>query len=103
MTRTLSKGISPLTKKLFFPSYSKLTRSRVQSHVVTSPSSEQYQHIDKLLREHLPAENLMLYEFCNPRITTHTEVGPNTINFVTAMLNNLFYGIQSTKSQRYAC
>ena len=72
-------------------------------HVVTSPSSEQYQHIDTLLKERLPAENLMLYEFCNPRITTHTEVGPNTINFVTAMLNNLFYGIHSTQSQRYTC
>jgi len=94
-----------------FPAYKQEVFSQLLStcpitspmHVVTAPNSEQYEHIDTLLRNYERPGHLMLYEFRNPRITTHTEVGPNTINFVTAMLNNLFYGIKSLESQRYSC
>ena len=94
-----------------FPSYKEAVFSTLLNevepsspiHVITSPSSEQYQYIDQLLSSHRGNRSLMLYRFSNPNISTHTDVGPQTINFVTAMINNLFYGIESKGSQDYAC
>lgn len=97
------EGNFPFDKETVFSTLLKEVEPRSPVHIVTSPSSEQYQYIERLLANHHCPQSLMLYRFSNPNISTHTDVGPQTVNFVTAMINNLFYGIEGKGSRDYAC
>lgn len=59
--------------------------------LVTSPNSEQFKYISELVL--IPEVKLCSYIFSNPNIKGHTDIGENTLNFVTSMLNNMLYGI----------
>lgn len=64
--------------------------------IITSPNSEQYSYIESIVL----SRNITInsYVFSNPNIKTHSDVGKQTLNFATAMLNNLLYDVATDTS-----
>ena len=59
--------------------------------IITSPNSEQYSYIQNIILSSNSTINN--YIFSNPYIKNHPDVGKQTLNFATAMLNNLLYDV----------
>lgn len=64
--------------------------------IVTSNNSEQYSYIENIIFS--KNKSINRYVFSNPNIKHHPDVGEQTLNFATAMLNNLFYDVAADKS-----
>lgn len=64
--------------------------------VITSPNSEQYSYIQNIILSSNTTINN--YIFSNPYIKSHPDVGKQTLNFATAMLNNLLYDVSMDTS-----
>ena len=64
--------------------------------LITSPNSEQYSYIQNIILSRNATINN--YIFSNPYINSHPDVGKQTLNFATAMLNNLLYDVSMDTS-----
>lgn len=64
--------------------------------IITSPNSEQYSYIQNIIFSSNTTINN--YIFSNPYIKSHPDVGKQTLNFATAMINNLLYDVSMDTS-----
>lgn len=64
--------------------------------IVTSSNSEQYNYIENIVLS--SNKTINSYVFSNPNIKNHPDVSEQTLNFATAMLNNLLYDIAKDTS-----
>ncbi|WP_041777572.1 XcbB/CpsF family capsular polysaccharide biosynthesis protein [Bibersteinia trehalosi] len=87
------RGVFPESKQVKFTRLFEENKDKDLTNIklVTSPNSEQFSYISDLIL--IPKLNICSYIFGNPNIKGHTDVGVHTLNFVTAMLNNMLYGI----------
>lgn len=92
------EGAFPIAKQDKFKELFDEYKHQDLTHIklISSQNSEQFEYISELIL--LPKIGVCSYLFNNPSIKGHTTIGENTLNFVTAMLNNTLYAID-TKSE----
>lgn len=61
--------------------------------IICSPRSPQHQFISEIIRRHPSCGKIAFFETQHTAIKDHVDVGPNTINVLTMILNGYFYGV----------
>ncbi|EFM93515.1 XcbB/CpsF family capsular polysaccharide biosynthesis protein [Actinobacillus pleuropneumoniae] len=87
------QNVFPESKQEKFSKLFQNNKDENLSHIklVTSKNSEQFNYISEIVFSE--STTVCSYIFNNPNIKGHTDMGEHTLNFVTAMLNNLLYDI----------
>jgi hypothetical protein len=98
-TETFERPKEEIFKELF----DRITPKSVT--IITAPRSPQYKHIQQIAIKHPNCWNVSFFESCHPSIKTHPDVGPNTVNALTMLINGYFYGLLPGKKrfQRDLC
>lgn len=86
------EGVFPSDKATKFKSLISKVNSLNNINIICSKNSEQYQFINDLL---LGRKGMNYYQFNGNNIKTHIDVGPQTVGFLTALINALFYNIKA--------
>lgn len=89
------EGVFPMDKQSKFKNLISKKSDLSNINVICSKNSEQYEFISDIL---LNKKAINSYQFNGNHIQTHTDVGPQTISFLTAIINALFYNIKRQDS-----
>ena len=72
-------------------------------YIIYSKQSPIYNDINSIVKKN-DIENKIIYlDVCHPKIKSHPDVAPNTINIFIAILNNIFYNLGEIKSKEIDC
>ena len=84
------EGAFPVSKEDKFNAIFDKNKDLKNINIITSRNSQQFKFIYNLVRER---NDISFYIFTNSQITTHSDVGPNTLIFSTTLINSMFYHV----------
>lgn len=94
------EGVFPVDKQTKFKELISKVNDLSNINIICSKNSEQYEFLESMI---LNVKNTNSYQFNGKNIKTHTDVGPETISFLTAIINALFYNIKTNGSFEVEC
>jgi len=94
-----TQGTFPTSKQEKFTELFKNSEIRRNTNIIYSENSPLYKHINTIVRAGDISNKITFINSANPKINDHPDVGPNTINLLTLILNNLFYELGNISSK----
>jgi hypothetical protein len=95
--------IYPQSKQDKFRNLMKTTAITSDINIIYSQNSPIYGAINNIIKEHDLEKKIKYLNVCHPKIKTHPDVAPKTINILMLVLNNLFYGLGEIQSKNIDC
>ncbi len=93
-------GTFPLTKQEKFSRLLKEREINSNVNIIYSENSPIYDYINAIIKDGDVSKKINYINVVHPKIKDHPDVGPNTIDVLTTLINNLYYNLAQIKSKR---
>ena len=95
-----TQGTFPFTKQEKFSQLFKECEVNSDINIIYSENSPVYDAINKNVKENDVLQKINYINVVHPKIKDHPDVGVNTIDILTLIINNLFYKLGSLSSKK---
>jgi len=94
-----TQGTFPLSKQEKFIQLMKEVKIISDVNIIYSINSPIYEYINAIIKDHDMEQKIKYINISHPKIKDHPDVGPNTIDVLTLIINNLFYKLGDVSSK----
>jgi len=98
-----TQGTFPSTKQNKFIDLMRRTTIHSSINILYSQNSPIYLDIITVIKNNDIKDKINYIHTNHPKIKDHPDVGPNTINILTMILNNLYYDFSAISSKKLEC
>jgi hypothetical protein len=95
-----TQGTFPVTKQEKFIKILKEYEINSDINIIYSENSPIYNDINKVIKDNDVFEKINYINVVHPKIKDHPDVGPNTIDILTLIINNIFYKLGPISSKK---